>query len=58
MRKIIFSAAASLLLTGAAMTQEKIVISSEWQVEDSGVHHSTLAAKASDHLPVWARLAL
>ena len=30
MHKIILGAAASLLLTGAAMAQEKIVISSEW----------------------------
>jgi hypothetical protein len=30
MHKIILGAAASLLITGAAMAQEKIVISSEW----------------------------
>jgi endonuclease/exonuclease/phosphatase family metal-dependent hydrolase len=37
---------------------DRIVISHQWHVEASGVHHSALAAKASDHLPVWARLAL
>ena len=33
-------------------------ISREWTVVDCGVHHSALAARASDHLPVWARLTL
>lgn len=37
---------------------DRIVISPEWRVEACGVHHSALAAKASDHLPVWARLTL
>ncbi|HUQ14393.1 MAG TPA: endonuclease/exonuclease/phosphatase family protein [Novosphingobium sp.] len=37
---------------------DRIVISHEWRVEACGVHHSALAAKASDHLPVWARLTL
>ena len=29
-----------------------------WKVVAQGVHHSALAAQASDHLPVWARLEL
>jgi endonuclease/exonuclease/phosphatase family metal-dependent hydrolase len=37
---------------------DRIVVSSDWTVERSGVHHSPLAAVASDHLPVWARLTL
>jgi endonuclease/exonuclease/phosphatase family metal-dependent hydrolase len=37
---------------------DRIVVSGEWQVEDLGVHHSALSAVGSDHLPVWARLAL
>jgi endonuclease/exonuclease/phosphatase family metal-dependent hydrolase len=37
---------------------DRIVVTPEWQVEASGVHHSALAAKASDHLPVWASLRL
>jgi len=37
---------------------DRIVVTSDWQVEASGVHHSALAARASDHLPVWARLRL
>jgi endonuclease/exonuclease/phosphatase family metal-dependent hydrolase len=37
---------------------DRVVISPEWLVEDLGVHHSALAASASDHLPVMARLVL
>ena len=37
---------------------DRIALSGEWHVVDSGVHHSALAAKASDHLPVTARLEL
>ena len=37
---------------------DRIVVSREWTVESCGVHRSALAARASDHLPVWARLRL
>jgi endonuclease/exonuclease/phosphatase family metal-dependent hydrolase len=37
---------------------DRIVASSEWRVVGTGVHHSALAAIASDHLPVWAKLEL
>ena len=37
---------------------DRIVISGEWAVEKVAVHHSALAAVASDHLPVFARLTL
>ena len=37
---------------------DRVVISREWQCESAGVHHSSLAAAASDHLPVWAKLSL
>ena len=37
---------------------DRIVISREWAVAACGVHHSALASRASDHLPVWARLTL
>lgn len=37
---------------------DRIVVSGDWTVESSGVHHSTLSAVGSDHLPVWARLSL
>lgn len=37
---------------------DRIVSSSHWEVVSSGVHHSTLAARASDHLPVLTRLRL
>lgn len=37
---------------------DRIIVSREWQVLDAGVHHSALAARASDHLPVRARLRL
>lgn len=37
---------------------DRIVVSTGWQVQALGVHHSALAAVGSDHLPVWARLVL
>jgi endonuclease/exonuclease/phosphatase family metal-dependent hydrolase len=37
---------------------DRIAISEEWGLTEAAVHHSALAAKASDHLPVWARLEL
>ena len=37
---------------------DRIVASPEWQVVQTGVHHSQLAAGASDHLPVHARMML
>lgn len=37
---------------------DRVVISSEWINDGAGVHHSALAASASDHLPVYAKLTL
>lgn len=37
---------------------DRIVVSGDWDCLGSGVHHSALAARASDHLPVLARLSL
>lgn len=37
---------------------DRIVVSPEWHSLAVGVHHSRLAARASDHLPVFARLRL
>lgn len=37
---------------------DRIVASYHWRVELAAVHHSALAAKASDHLPIVARLSL
>ena len=37
---------------------DRIVVSNEWNVLRSGVHHSPLAARGSDHLPVSAALEL
>lgn len=37
---------------------DRIIVSDEWDVQGAGVHHSALAARGSDHLPVFARLAL
>lgn len=37
---------------------DRIVVSPGWQVEEARVHHSALAARGSDHLPVMARLRL
>ena len=35
---------------------DRIIHSADLHCEEAGVHHSALAAKASDHLPVWAVL--
>ena len=37
---------------------DRIVVSRGWDVLAAVVHHSTLSARGSDHLPVFARLAL
>ena len=37
---------------------DRIITSRHWSVIETGVHHSALAARASDHLPVKARLEL
>lgn len=37
---------------------DRIVASAAWQVLGCGVHHSALSARASDHLPVHARMVL
>jgi endonuclease/exonuclease/phosphatase family metal-dependent hydrolase len=37
---------------------DRVVISEDWALLEGGVHHSALAARGSDHLPVWARLEL
>lgn len=37
---------------------DRIVVSQDWRVVRCGVHHSALATRGSDHLPVWARLEL
>lgn len=36
---------------------DRIMVSSDLVVEDAGVHRSARAGVASDHLPVWARIA-
>ena len=35
---------------------DRIVASPQWHCLDSGIHHSALAAQASDHLPIYAEL--
>lgn len=37
---------------------DRIVASTGWQLLETSVHHSALSVRASDHLPVWARLQL
>ena len=37
---------------------DRIVATEAWQVAGTGVHHSALSARGSDHLPIWARLGL
>jgi endonuclease/exonuclease/phosphatase family metal-dependent hydrolase len=35
---------------------DRIVVSPDWRIIETRVHHSALAARGSDHLPVYARL--
>lgn len=37
---------------------DRIIVSPHWRMHECGVHHSALAARCSDHLPVWAGLSL
>jgi endonuclease/exonuclease/phosphatase family metal-dependent hydrolase len=37
---------------------DRIVATADLRYVESGVHHSRLAAQASDHLPVWAAMKL
>jgi endonuclease/exonuclease/phosphatase family metal-dependent hydrolase len=37
---------------------DRIIVDKELHIEAAGVHHSEAARLASDHLPVWARLAV
>ncbi len=37
---------------------DRIVVSRDWRILETRVHHSALAARGSDHLPVYARLEL
>jgi endonuclease/exonuclease/phosphatase family metal-dependent hydrolase len=37
---------------------DRIITSRDFSVEAMGVHHSALAARGSDHLPIWAKLSL
>lgn len=37
---------------------DRIMVDHEIRIVDCGVHHSALAARASDHLPVWADVEL
>jgi len=37
---------------------DRLVLCERWELEEAGVHHSALAAKASDHLPVWVEAVL
>ncbi|MDC0887304.1 endonuclease/exonuclease/phosphatase family protein [Altererythrobacter sp.] len=37
---------------------DRLVFSPHWEILSHGVHHSALAVQASDHLPVWAKIAL
>ncbi|WP_232491702.1 endonuclease/exonuclease/phosphatase family protein [Novosphingobium kaempferiae] len=39
-------------------TLDRIIVSAEWSVLGTGVHHSPLSAVGSDHLPVVASLSL
>ncbi len=37
---------------------DRLIVTDHWHVEETKVHHSLLASRASDHLPIWAALRL
>jgi endonuclease/exonuclease/phosphatase family metal-dependent hydrolase len=37
---------------------DRIIATEDIVIAEAGVHGSALAREASDHLPIWARLAL
>lgn len=37
---------------------DRIMVSDDWRIVECGVHMSAAARKASDHLPIWARIEL
>jgi endonuclease/exonuclease/phosphatase family metal-dependent hydrolase len=37
---------------------DRIIVTEDIDIAEAGVHRSTLAREASDHLPIWARLSL
>jgi endonuclease/exonuclease/phosphatase family metal-dependent hydrolase len=37
-------------------TLDRIIVDTDLRIDASGVHQSDAARRASDHLPVWARL--
>ena len=37
---------------------DRLVLSEQWELAEHGVHHSALASRASDHLPVWLEASL
>ncbi|MEH3104706.1 MAG: endonuclease/exonuclease/phosphatase family protein [Sphingomonas phyllosphaerae] len=37
---------------------DRIMVSPQWRIEACGVHQSAAARVASDHLPIWAELAV
>ena len=37
---------------------DRMIVTDHFKVEGTGTHHSLLASRASDHLPVWAQLSL
>jgi endonuclease/exonuclease/phosphatase family metal-dependent hydrolase len=37
---------------------DRIIVNSDFRIEAGGVHMSPVARRASDHLPIWARLSL
>jgi endonuclease/exonuclease/phosphatase family metal-dependent hydrolase len=44
--------------SGPLAALDRIFLSDDLSVVDAGVHRSPLAARASDHLPTWVKLAL
>ncbi len=37
---------------------DRVIASRQWSIEATGVHHSALSARGSDHLPIWAEMVL
>ena len=37
---------------------DRIIVSPDWRILESRVHHTHLSARGSDHLPIYAKLEL
>jgi len=57
-RHTIAACGASFHASMPVFTLDRIIVTEDIDILESGVHRSALAREASDHLPIWARLSV